>query len=281
MAMEASIADIDEWEAFTGAWDSLVSRGFADVLAYLADGSVDANAVPEVIERSLLEAWVDRIFDEDVRIRTWRSTDRDALVAEFQELDRGLVNGMASQVVRACNARRPQTSLGAAGIILREGQKKRRHMPVRDLIEQAAPVVQAIKPCFMMSPLSVSQFLTSSVTFDLVIFDEASQVKPADAINCIYRGRQLIVAGDQKQLPPTSFFDRVTLDDGDEYVEDAIEEFESVLDVSKAGGIPSLPLRWHYRSQHEDLITYSNYSFYDGRLVTFPSAKDEGSDIGL
>jgi superfamily I DNA and/or RNA helicase len=109
-------------------------------------------------------------------------------------------------------------------------------MPIRRLIEEAAPVVQALKPCMMMSPLSVSQFLPPTMQFDLVIFDEASQVKPADAINCVYRGRQLIIAGDQKQLPPTPFFDKLDADTGDEWDEGQLDEFESVLDVAKGSG---------------------------------------------
>ena len=135
----------------------------------------------------------------------------------------------------------------------------------------------------MMSPLSVSQFLPADFTFDAVIFDEASQVKEADAIGCIYRGSQLIVAGDEKQLPPTSFFDRMADTDEDE-LDQASEEvlgFESVLDRCKAQGFTPLPLRWHYRSRHEDLITYSNYRFYDGKLHTFPGAVSDAPDLGV
>jgi superfamily I DNA and/or RNA helicase len=154
---------------------------------------------------------------------------------------------------------------GAAALIATEANKQKRHMPVRRLIEQAGPVVQALKPCMMMSPLSVSQFLPSTMRYDLVIFDEASPVKPADAINCIYRGQQLVIAGDQKQLPPTPFFDKLDSDSGDEWSEEQFEDFESILDVAKgSGGLQSIALRWHYRSQREDLITYSNYRFYDG-----------------
>ena len=149
-------------------------------------------------------------------------------------------------------------------------------MPVRRLLEETGEVAQALKPCFMMSPLTVSQFLPPSLHFDAVIFDEASQVRPSDAINCIYRGSQLIVAGDDQQLPPTSFFEAVSVDGDDEWEEDQFEEFESVLKLGKgSAGLRELPLKWHYRSQHENLIAYSNYSFYEGRLVTFPGAAAE------
>lgn len=134
----------------------------------------------------------------------------------------------------------------------------------------------------MMSPLSVSQYLPSSLRFDVVIFDEASQVRPCDAVNCVYRADQLIVAGDQKQLPPTTFFSTIAATDDDTYDEDQIDDFESVLDLCKgAGGLRSLPLRWHYRSKHESLITYSNYRFYNGNLLTFPGAKHEAADVGI
>ena len=165
---------------------------------------------------------------------------------------------------------------------MREAEKKRRHMPVRRLLEVTGEVAQALKPCFMMSPLTVSQFLPPALHFDAVIFDEASQVRPSDAINCIYRGSQLIIAGDDKQLPPTSFFEAVSVDENDEWEEDQFEEFESILKLGKgSGGLRELPLKWHYRSQHEDLIAYSNYSFYEGRLVTFPGAAAEATDLGV
>ena len=132
-----------------------------------------------------------------------------------------------------------------------------------------------------MSPLAVSTYLnTREIRFDLVIFDEASQVRPYDAISSIYRGRQLVVAGDQKQLPPTTFFERTVSDEEVSIEEDEIEEtladFESILDVCCTLGLPRRRLRWHYRSRREPLIAFSNRHFYDNELVTFPSVLDTG-----
>ena len=133
----------------------------------------------------------------------------------------------------------------------------------------------------MMSPLTVSQFLPPSFRLDVVIFDEASQVLPQDAINCVYRGDSLIVAGDQKQLPPTDFFAH-TEDIDDEYDEDVPDSFESLLNMCKGTGLMrSLSLRWHYRSRHEALIAFSNNEFYRNELVSFPGARDAGDDIGV
>ena len=138
-----------------------------------------------------------------------------------------------------------------------------------------------IKPCLMMSPLSVSHFLTADATFDLVVFDEASQVPPEDAVNCIYRGRQLIVAGDPKQLPPTDFFQLSALSEQDGEFEDDIGDFESVLDLCRGIGLPPHSLEWHYRSRHDALIAFSNHFIYDGNLVTFPAPYQHSDDLGV
>jgi superfamily I DNA and/or RNA helicase len=170
-----------------------------------------------------------------------------------------------------------------SSVIRREADKKRKHMPVRELIHRSRSVTQAVKPCFMMSPLAVSQYLPSDLRFDVVIFDEASQVAPQDAINCIYRGTALITAGDKNQLPPTNFFGGAG-DDNDEWTDESedAKDFESILDLAKASGAyKSLTLRWHYRSRHEDLIAFSNASFYKGKLITFPGAEHRGPDVGV
>ncbi|MGW6456513.1 DUF3320 domain-containing protein, partial [Streptomyces sp. NPDC055078] len=169
-------------------------------------------------------------------------------------------------------------------VITREAEKKTRHLPVRELLDRTRDVVRSIKPCFMMSPLTVSQLLPADYHFDVVVFDEASQVRPGDAINCIYRGTSLVVAGDANQLPPTSFFASTADNEAEaeaEYDEDVPDSFRSLLDACKAGAMRELPLRWHYRSRHENLITFSNRAFYGNSMVTFPGALDRGDDVGV
>ncbi len=277
-----TLPDIFRWKNFNDTLGELNIEGLEPVLSYAIENRVTAEQLPMVVERSVLGSWLEDVLEDDKRLQHQQSSDRDEFVKDFQKLDRQIVEASSGKVMRACNDRRPRTNTGVANIIRREAEKKRRHMPVRDLISKTAPVTQAIKPCFMMTPLSVSQFLPSDLSFDLVIFDEASQVRPGDAINCIYRGKQLVIAGDQKQLPPTSFFAESMADDSDLYEEGQLEEYESILDLCKgSGALPSLSLRWHRRSQHEDLIAFSNYSFYDGNLITFPSSKSVGEDVGI
>ena len=277
-----SVDDVAEWYAFARTRAILHRNDMADPLRFCCQKRVPAEQVRPILERAVLETWVDHVLGADLRLREVRASDRDALVAEFSKLDKRLIQLAAYEAISVCNDMRPKNIMGQAGVILREAEKQRKHMPVRKLLDEAKDVVQSIKPCLMMSPLSVSQFLPSSMRFDVIIFDEASQVKPADAISSIYRGAQLVVAGDQRQLPPTSFFERMDGGDDDAYDEEEPESFESVLDLCKGSGLfTSIPLRWHYRSQHEHLITYSNYSFYDANLLTFPGAVQEADDLGV
>ncbi|WP_137725716.1 DUF3320 domain-containing protein [Prescottella subtropica] len=278
----AAVPDIENWCSYVQERNWAEEAGFAPVLAELAKSRRAAGTVAQSIEYAALEAWIDETVRRDGRLSGYRAVDRDGAVERFRELDRALMNDAHARVIERCNERVPRSLTSrAAQLITREAEKKTRHKPVRALLEEAGALVQQLKPCFMMTPLAVSQFLSSSMRFDVVIFDEASQVLPSDAVNCVYRGRQLIVAGDQKQLPPTDFFsastDLVDDEDGDE-----LDVFQSVLDLAKgAGGLTSLPLNWHYRSRHEDLITYSNYRFYDGKLFTFPSAVFDAANLGV
>ena len=273
--------DIGEWDAFVLHRHEVSTAGLADVLDLMIAKKVPADDVVPGIERSILQAWAESVIADDPRLKRHRASDRDALVDRFRELDLAVVNQAHLAVAAACSARRPNSVSGtSAQLIRREAQKKSRHLPIREILSRTGEIVQELKPCFMMSPLSVSQFLPGDMTFDAVIFDEASQVLPSDAINCIYRGAQLIVAGDEKQLPPTSFFTQAVSDDD---TDEELDLFESVLKSCKSS-LPSLPLNWHYRSQHESLITYSNYRFYapDGQaLQTFPGATFESPDLGV
>ncbi|WP_407077382.1 DUF3320 domain-containing protein [Streptomyces sp. SCSIO 30461] len=272
----------EEWQAYRSGVDVLARHGIDDLVPRAVERGVLPEQLPAVLEQAVLKCWADDLLATDTRLATTRSADLDARVADFREADRRLVAAASGAVIEACNKRRPRRfSGGAALVIKKQAELKRRHMPVRELLGRTREVVRLIKPCFMMSPLTVSQFLPADYHFDVVIFDEASQVRPADAINCVYRADSLIVAGDEKQLPPTSFFDSAVEDDSDQYDEDVPDSFESLLHACKAGALRELSLRWHYRSRHEELITFSNRSFYGNSMVTFPGALDHGNDIGV
>jgi hypothetical protein len=211
------------------------------------------------------------------RIVEFRRLDRQVL-AENQAALTGKLRDRAQERLQETSAR------DALPFLQREMAKQRNHSPLRKTLRHAEPAIRAIKPCFLMSPLSVAQYLAGGEpSFDVVIFDEASQLPSEDAVGAIVRGRQLVVVGDPKQLPPTNFFmvaaspEAIPVADGEPLYSDA----ESVLEEFMGAGVPMSRLRWHYRSAHESLISFSNVAFYDGDLFTFPSTETETSAQGL
>jgi len=179
----------------------------------------------------------------------------------------------------------PVRSWTEMALVANEISKQKRHIPIRQLIRRSSNALVALKPCFMMGPLSVAQYLApGQLKFDFVVMDEASQLRPEDAIGALARGGQVIVVGDPKQLPPTSFFQRVALDVEDDTSDEtrtAVEEGESILDVASALFQPVRRLRWHYRSRHHSLIAFSNKEFYQRNLIIFPSAYHDDPSLGV
>jgi hypothetical protein len=192
-ALITTVDDVGEWHAHAQAIAGLAEQGPGEAGQFCLSKRVAAEHVREVLERALCEAWTDDVLKHDPRLSPVRADDRDALAKDFSRLDRELIRLAAREAIAACSQMRPSNLHGAAGIILNEANKLRRHMPVRNLLREAREVAQAIKPCFMMSPLSVSQFLPPNMVFDVVIFDEASQVRPADAISSVVSFRQACV----------------------------------------------------------------------------------------
>ena len=210
-------------------------------------------------------------FDAEQHEASWaefRASDAAHIASGAQRIKRQWAEG----VIRVRNSHGRQQE-----IILREAAKQRRHLPMRDLFHRAPNVLTALKPCWAMSPLVVAQLLPASPPpFDVVIFDEASQIPPADAISSLLRGRQAVVAGDEKQLPPTTFFTQSSADEEEREDEEELptDHVESILNVmsSLLSSRANKSLGWHYRSKDERLIAFANHHVYDGRMTTFPGA---------
>jgi very-short-patch-repair endonuclease len=237
-----------------------------------------------LFERSRLASVLGRAFQERPALATFDGGDHTKVVDDFRRLDVLELEYTRTQIATRHVQGLPRGGgNGEIGVIWREFEKKRKHIPIRKLIEGAGHAIQSIKPVFMMSPLSIANYLPPGcLEFDLVIFDEASQVKPVDALGAVVRGEQIVVVGDSKQLPPTSFFDSLTNADESEDEESApTADIESILGLFSARGAHQRMLQWHYRSRHHSLITPSNHLFYDDRLVVFPSPSRERESIGL
>lgn len=209
------------------------------------------------------------------------------LVNQFRRLDKSRLSLAQVETAQKHYEGLPKGtgSIGSLGKLRSEIVRKRGHMALRRLFKECGSPIQAIKPVFMMSPLSVAQFLEpGGIEFDLLIIDEASQVEPVDALGAIARSKQIVVVGDDKQLPPTSFFSKLVAGDDDSELEDdgaQAKDLESILSLCSAKGLPQRMLQWHYRSRHESLIAVSNKEFYDGNLFIVPSPDREGSHAGL
>ena len=233
-----------------------------------------------LFEHACYSAWLDLASRERPALAEFNGATHAGIVERFRELDRAQSHQNQTLIAERHWQQFPRHHVGGQlGVLRREFQKKARHMPIRRLMKEAGRPIQSIKPVFMMSPLSIAKYIPpGSVDFDLVVFDEASQVRPVEALGALIRGRQAVVVGDSKQLPPTSFFDRMA-DGGEEGSQTA--DLESILGMFCAQGAPERMLKWHYRSHHESLITVSNHEFYDDRLVVFPSPDADKADTGL
>lgn len=207
--------------------------------------------------------------------------------ATFKEADKYLIEKYNRQKIKYAHLWRIPgiDAIGNQMSILRnEINKQRRHLPLRKLLEQAGEMILQIKPVFMMSPLSVAQFLKpDKIKFDYVIFDEASQVKPVEAFGALLRAENAVVVGDDKQLPPSDFFNQVVdLEEVDEENESSVvSDMESILDLFVTKNARQTMLQWHYRSKHESLIAVSNKYFYDDKLINLPSAFPQNENLGL
>lgn len=262
------------------------AAGFAPLLAELKSQQVTEGAAISSFRYVVAQSTLDAIALSDRLVEGFSPQAHNRTVADYTAADRDHIETTAARIRRICAEHATQVRdqrRDEAEIVHYQANLKRRHMPVRDLVKNTAEVLLALKPCWAMSPLVVSQILPPTRHFDVVIFDEASQVTPADAIPSILRGAQLVVAGDEHQLPPTSFF--VSESPEDEAELEAEEPvpivagtsgFESILDA--LGSLLSFRwLRWHYRSRDERLIAFSNAHIYDGLLTTFPGAR--GGDV--
>lgn len=281
----AEFDKIDNWCAFNSLLHELNNNQLIGYVDAAIEANVPADMVVMGYQRNFYRQWIDYIQHLTPVLSTFNRVAHDKQVEIFSEQDKTQFAVSKVQIKAEISTKRPSldfiSSGSAVSVLLREGEKKRKQKSIRSLMEEAGELIQLIKPCFLMSPLSVSTFLNSEdISFDVVVFDEASQIFPQDAIGAIYRGKQLIVVGDSKQMPPSNFFSAtVDMDDTDEETGD-ITDFESILDLCSTT-FPQLRLRWHYRSRYEQLISFSNKNFYDNDLVTFPSSVTDRQWVGV
>ncbi|WP_330277667.1 AAA domain-containing protein [Lentzea sp. NBC_00516] len=261
--------------------DRLIALGLARLLGELADRDADADQAREAFRFS----WYSSLLDEHrIRIQhlgRFSGRQHAQVVGEFRELDAQhfMLNAQrvrrnVAEGLRAARDAHPEQN----DVVRAEAKRKRGNMSMRRLVAKAPDVLLAARPCWAMSPIVVSRLLPAERLFDIVVFDEASQVEPHDAMTSIMRGSQLVVAGDEKQLPPSGFFrSAMSGTEAEDDEEDAdvaqLGDYESILACLSTFVPNSWMLEWHYRSLDERLIAFSNKAFYGGKLVTFPGCQ--------
>lgn len=271
------------WCAWRQARDEALALGLATLVQGIEQGQVGPNQTRRTFETNYARWWLNAVVDHEPVIRGFVSAEHEQRIRDFRELDERFT-ALTRDWLRArlCADLPSQDNVSRNsewGLLRHEMGKKRAHLPLRELMTQIPEALTKLTPCLLMSPLSIAQYLQAGANaFDLVIFDEASQIPVWDAIGAIARGRQVVMVGDPKQLPPTSFFDRAEsgLDD-----EDVEADLESILDECIGANLPTRNLNWHYRSRHESLIAFSNHAYYDGGLVTFPSPVTNDRAVSL
>lgn len=275
---QRATSQFKSWCLWRQAREQAIHLGLQGVVTSLEGGRVPLDQVEKHFEFSYQSWWVKKVIDKDSVLRTFSSADHGRKIREFRQSDERFQR-LTSQYLVAMLAGKVPAAKGMVvsgdselGLLRRELQKKTRHAPVRQLMHGLPSLLPKLKPCLLMSPLSVAQYLDAGhAQFDAVVFDEASQIPVWDAVGAIARGKQLVVVGDTKQLPPTSFFSKSTESDDNGGDDAQIEDLESILDECLGAGMNRQRLQWHYRSRHESLITFSNVTYYDSQLITFPS----------
>lgn len=270
---------------FSKKLNSLILKFKESNIINLLDNIIDSNIKLEefidVFRRVYFKNVLDEIISNNPILKDFSTLDYNTYEEKFIKYDKEMLDLNRSIIINKLRDSKPSLDViadnSSASCIKREHEKKRRQMSVREFLNSNVDLILTLKPVFLMSPLSVSTYLIyDNFKFDLVIFDEASQIFPCDAIPAISRAKQVVIVGDSKQMPPSNFFSSTDFEEND----DEVSDFESILDMAKST-LKTLSLKWHYRSQSEDLITYSNSNFYNKELITFPNAINNKEDFGV
>jgi very-short-patch-repair endonuclease len=279
----ASLGQLERWLSFESVRKQCERFGLLSFCEVMVRRQPSAEQIPLIFRKAFHQRWLDNIIANAPMLNTLCAADHGREQAKFEKMDRALIQATPNRIRAIARERRElvlgtSVKTGELGSLRRILSQRRPRASVRKILSDIPNILFRLKPCLMMSPLSVSLFLDPQrIQFDIVIFDEASQIFPEFALGPLLRADQAVIAGDSKQLPPTSFFkgmqdDGSDASDDDDAVQAAdAREFESILDAAKAP-LAEATLTWHYRSRHESLIDFSNGKFYNRSLKTFPSS---------
>ena len=278
---ERDMGELRDRTMLTKARNTLCDMGLESVDNAYENGDVDEDSISPAFECAFAQGIIVSVMNTTPSLASFQGAQFEETVRKYADADEKFKQLTINELVAKLSANVPDSSNASKGtselsILLKAIKSGGRNMPIRKLFDSTATLIRKMCPCMLMSPISVAQYIDPKFPkFDLVVFDEASQLPTSEAVGAIARGDNVIVVGDPKQLPPTTFFDTNQFDEDNEEMED----LESVLDDCLALSMPSKHLLWHYRSRHESLIAYSNAKYYENKLLTFPSPDDRVSRV--
>ena len=287
--LKVGLSGLQNWSRFSSSRVECLETVGQNLVELTDKDEIEATDIIPCLEGNFADSLLRSLFLQEPSLSRFVGEVHEKKINEFRELDSKIINLNRFRIAQELHQNRPSLSGTASprselGVLKSEFSRKRGHMPIRKLLSICGGIIQSIKPCFMMSPLSIAQYLdpysVKNLRFDYVIFDEASQVKPEDALGALLRARCAVIMGDTRQLPPTSFFDILIDVESDDYDLAVLADMESILHLCKRS-FPSKMLRWHYRSRHESLIAVSNQEFYDNHLLIYPSPSQDSEELGL
>ena len=281
MNWQPELDTLREWVVWNQARSKAIEGRLMDLVIEFEGGEIMIDNFVTFFLKNLYRNFADHIIEEEGVLSTFNGKLFEEKIRRFRELDRRYEKLTVSELYFRLASAIPSFTKEAAqsseiGILMRNLRSCGRGMSIRKLFDTIPGLLNRLAPCMLMSPISVAQYIDlKNFKFDLIIFDEASQMPTCEAVGAIARGKNLIVVGDPKQMPPTSFFTSINVDEENL----AIEDLESILDDCLSLSLPSKHLLWHYRSRHESLITFSNSQYYDNTLLTFPSPDDQSTKV--
>lgn len=282
---------LQDWAGYIRQRNEALALDMGGFIELLESNELPAEQLADAYAYRVFASIAESLFRRHPLLAKFNGLRHSTVRQEFAQLDKDIIK-LRGQQIAAHSVANAMPPSGSSGVTVAEKTEMallqylvpqtRPRLPVRQILKQAGSAVQALKPCLMMGPQAVAQFLEpGQMEFDIVVMDEASQLTPEQAIGAVARGKQLVVVGDPKQLPPTNFFAKQGSEDESEEPQAVVVEAESILDVMMGHFKPIRTLRWHYRSRHESLIAFSNHYFYDGNLIIFPAPYPKSPALGL
>lgn len=275
-------SDIKDWIIFRQFEDVCRKQGLG-VICDAYESGLPNDQVMNVYLRSIYKAIIISVIESEPVLNSFTGNGFNEKITQFKKLDSEFIQLTRDEMLYKLTNNLPSSYENVEisrelNILRRAISSNGRGITIRSLFDQIPHILKKLTPCMLMSPISVAQYLSFNIEpYDIVIFDEASQLPTCKAVGVLARGKNAVIVGDPNQMPPTSFFAGNTVDEDNLDIED----LDSILDDCLALGMPSAHLQWHYRSRHESLIAFSNTEFYENSMLTFPSVNDREKCVSL